>query len=93
MSSSNFSSTQKIPQIANQYYKLTKVTAGYMEIQQFKDADTKMGYFCNNCHYFIEQNHCLIVTDEGQDIDCNISGGILPYATCAVWTPKENKGS
>jgi len=34
--SSNFSSTQKIPQQATEHNKLTKVTSGYMEIDEFK---------------------------------------------------------
>ena len=34
--SSNFSSTQKIPQQATEHNKLTKVTSGYMEIDAFK---------------------------------------------------------
>jgi len=38
--SSNFSSTQKIPQSAVEHNKLTKVTSGYMEVEEFKDSDT-----------------------------------------------------
>ena len=89
--SSNFSSTQKIPQEATQHSKLTKVTSGYMEIDEFKDADTHRGYFCYNCEYFIKPEHCLIVTDEGQDLDGNVSGKILPYAVCSLWTPNEKE--
>ena len=42
--SSNFSSTQKIPQDASQHNKLTKVISGYVEIDEFKDSDTHKGY-------------------------------------------------
>ena len=35
--SSNFSSTQKIPQQASEHNKLTKVTSGYVEVDEFKD--------------------------------------------------------
>ena len=52
--SSNFSSTQKIPEEATQHNKLTKVSSGYMEIEEFKDTDTHKGYFCYNCDYFIK---------------------------------------
>jgi hypothetical protein len=91
MSSTNFSSTQKIPQQALEHNKLTKVTSGYVEIDEFKDADTHTGYFCYNCEYFIKPEHCMIVTDEGQDLDGNISGKILPYAVCSLWTPNEKE--
>ena len=73
--SSNFLSTQKIPQQATEH----------------KDTDTHKGYFCYNCDYFIKPEHCMIVTDEGQDIDGNISGKILPYAVCSLWTPNEKE--
>jgi hypothetical protein len=43
-----------------------------MEIDKFKDADTHKGYFCYNYDYFIKHEHCMIVTDEGQDLDGNI---------------------
>ena len=33
----------------------------------------------------------MIVTDEGQDIDGNISGKILSYAVCSLWTPNEKE--
>ena len=89
--SSNFLSTQKIPQQATEHNKLTKVTSGYMEIEEFKDTDTHKGYFCYNCDYFIKPEHCMIVTDVGKDIDGNISGKILPYAVCSLWTPNEKE--
>src|SRR5687767_15746485 len=74
--SSNFSSTQKIPQSATEHNKLRKVTSGYMEIDEFKNSDTHRGYFCYNCEYFIKPNHCMIVTDEGQDLHGYVSGSI-----------------
>ncbi len=89
--SSNFSSTQKIPEEATRHTKLTKVTSGYMEIEEFKDTDTHKGYFCYNCDYFIKPEHCMIVTDEGQDLGGNISGKILPYAVCSLWVPNEKE--
>ena len=89
--SSNFTSTQKIPHQATEHFKLTKATAGYMELSSFKNVDTHRGYFCYNCEYFIEPNHCMIVTDEGQDIKGNVSGEIAPYALCSIWTPNEKE--
>ena len=89
--SSNFSSTQKISQSATEHNKLTKVTSGYYEIDEFKDSDTHTSYFCYNCEYFIKPNHCMIVTDEGQDVTGKISGTILPYAGCNLWTPNNKE--
>ncbi len=60
-------STQKIPQEATKLKKLAKITARYMEMEEFKDSDHHAGYFCYNCMYFIKPNHCAIVTDEGPD--------------------------
>jgi len=40
------SSTQNIPQEATRLKKLAKVTAGYMEMEEFKDSDHHTGYFC-----------------------------------------------
>ena len=74
---SNFGSTQKIPQTVIEHNKLTKVTSGYMEVEEFKDSDTHKGYFCYNCEYFIKPNHCMIVTDEGQKIIKNYSITLL----------------
>ena len=90
-SKSNFESTQKIPQEALQLNKLTKVTSGYIEISSFKNSDLHQGYFCYSCIYFMKPNHCAIVTDEGQDIEGNISDMIAPYGVCSVWTPNEKE--
>ena len=90
-SSSNFVSTQKIPQEALQLNKLTKVSSGYLEISAFKNSDTHRGYFCYNCIYFMKPNHCAIVTDEGQDVDGNVSNVIAPYGICSLWTPNEKE--
>jgi hypothetical protein len=89
--SSNFSSTQKIPQQASEHNKLTKVTSGYVEVDEFNDSDTHKGYFCYNCEYFIEPDHCMIVTDEGQDLNGIVSGKVLPYDVYYLWTPNEKE--
>jgi len=85
--SSNSTSTHKIPQDATKLKKLTKACSGYMELVNFKNSDTHTGYFCYNCIYFIKPNHCAIVTDEGQDINGNVSNEIAPHGICSVWTP------
>ncbi len=86
-----FTSTQKIPQHATEHNKLSKVTSGYIEIQQFANADTHTGYYCYNCMYFMKPHHCSIVTDEGRDLKGNVSGRIEPWAICSLWTPNEEE--
>jgi len=84
-------STQNIPQEATKLKKLAKVTARYMEMEQFKDSDHHTGYFCYNCIYFMKPNHCAIVTDEGADVYDKTSGEIAPHGICALWEPNENE--
>lgn len=90
-SSSSFTFAQKIPQEALHLKKLTKVSSRYWEISAFKDSDTHKGYFCYNCIYYMKPNHCAIVTDEGQDVEGNVSNVIAPYGVCSLWTPNENE--
>lgn len=91
MSTINFLSTQKIPQEATQLNKLTKVSSGYMELNNFRNSDTHRGYFCYNCIYFMKPNHCAIVTDEGQDLHGHTSNEIAPHGICSLWTPNEEE--
>jgi hypothetical protein len=74
-----------------QYPKLSKATSGYLEIEQFKNADLHTGYFCYNCTYFIKDNHCAIVQDSGPDVNGEESGTIAPYAVCTLWYPNEQE--
>jgi hypothetical protein len=84
-------SSQTIPQEATKLRKLTKVTARYMEMDQFKDSDHHTGYFCYNCIYFMKPNHCAIVTDEGPDVNGKVSSEIAPHGICALWVPNEKE--
>ena len=84
-------STQNIPQEATKLKKLAKVTARYMEMEQFKDSDHHTGYFCYNCIYFMKPNHCAIVTDEGADVYDKTSGEIAPHGICALWEPNKSE--
>ena len=38
--------SQNIPQEATKLKKLTKISARYIELEQFKDSDHHTGYFC-----------------------------------------------
>ncbi|MFL6394238.1 MAG: hypothetical protein ACJ708_06220 [Nitrososphaeraceae archaeon] len=84
-------STQNIPQEATKLKKLAKVTARYVEMEEFKDSDHHTGYFCYNCIYFMKPNHCAIVTDEGPDVYDKSSGEIAPYGICALWEPNKEE--
>jgi hypothetical protein len=84
-------STQNIWQEAAKLKKLAKVTARYMEMEQFKDSDHQTGYFCYNCICFIKSNHCAIMTDERPDAFDKTSGEIAPHGICALWQPNENE--
>lgn len=68
-----------------QYPKLPKTVSGYQEIDLFKNADLRAGYFCFNCTYFIKPNHCAIVDDAGPDVQEKQSGVIAPHGVCTLW--------
>lgn len=86
-SANSFVSTQNIPQEATKLKKLPKARVGYMEIDKLANANTKKGYFCYNCVYFLKPNHCTLVTDEGMDIYGQVSGNIAPHGICYLWMP------
>ena len=79
---------EMIPQ-DKQYPKISKASSGYLEIDFFKNSDTRSGYFCYDCKYFIEGNHCAIVEDSGPDVNGQKSGIIAPHGTCTLWGPNE----
>ena len=82
-------STQNIPQEATKLKKLSKTTARYMEMEEFKDSDHHTGYFCYNCIYFMRPNHCAMVTDEGVDVYDKSSGEIASHGICALREPNK----
>jgi hypothetical protein len=89
-SNSNFVSTQKIPQEATELAKLTKVSSRYMELPSLR-TDTHTSYFCYNCLYFMKPSHCAVVTDEGQDVNGNVSNIIAVHGICSLWAPNEKE--
>jgi hypothetical protein len=84
-------SSQNIAQEATKRKKLSKTSARYMEMEEFKDSDHHTGYFCYNCIYFMKPNHCAIVTDKGPDIYGKTSDEIAPHGICALWEPNEEE--
>jgi len=39
----------------------------------------------------MKPNHCVIVTDEGSDVNGKVSGEIAPHGICALWVPNEKE--
>ena len=69
-------STKSIPKNKN-YPKLSKATSGYVENPFFEKANLNTGFFCYDCLYFIEDNDCAIVKNEGPDVNGEESGVII----------------
>lgn len=82
--------SKNIPKDKN-HPKLSKATSGYLEIPNFEKSDLNMGYFCNDCIYFIEHDDCAIVRQQGPDVNGKESGTIAPHGICTLWAPDENK--
>jgi len=81
-------SQQTIPA---KFPKLSKASSGYAEFDVFQNSDTKAGYFCYNCIYYIKDNHCAIVEDSGVDVNGKESGIIAPHGVCTLWDPNEKE--
>lgn len=73
------------------YPKLSKATSGYLEILNFQNADLDAGYFCNDCLYYIKDNQCAIVRNDGPDVNGEESGKIAPHGVCTLWYPLESQ--
>ena len=41
--------------------------------------------------YFMRPNHCAVVTDEGQDVNGNVSNIIAAHGICSLWTQNEKE--
>jgi hypothetical protein len=64
--------------------KLAKVSARYLDMEQFRDSDLEAGYFSYNCIYFMKPNHCAIVADDGADAFGKTSNEVVPHHTAFV---------
>jgi hypothetical protein len=66
------------------FQKQSKLKAGYLECDEFKDSNYEEGYFCYNCIYWMDTSggKCMIVEDEGPDIFGKTSGVIAPHGCC-----------
>jgi hypothetical protein len=64
--------------------KLAKVSARYLDMEQFRDSDLEAGYFSYNCIYFMKPNHCAIVADDGVEAFGKTSNEVAPHHTAFV---------
>jgi hypothetical protein len=75
------------------FKKLSKLTAGYLEREEFKNSNLHKGFFCYNCIYWTNMSggKCMIVDDKGPDLFGNVSDVIAPHGCCKVYEPDFDK--
>jgi hypothetical protein len=71
------------------FQKQSKLKAGYIERDEFKNSNFQKGFFCYNCIYWINMTggKCMMVNDKGPDLFGNVSDVISPHGCCSVYTP------
>lgn len=71
------------------FQKQSKLKAGYIERNEFKNSNLHKGFFCYNCIYWIDMSggKCMIVDDKGPDLFGNRSEVIAPHGCCSVYEP------
>ncbi|HET9806364.1 MAG TPA: hypothetical protein VFP49_05615 [Nitrososphaeraceae archaeon] len=71
------------------FQKQSKLKAGYLERDEFKDSNLHKGFFCYNCIYWIDMTggKCMIVDDKGPDLFGNVSDVIAPHGCCNGYEP------
>ena len=74
---------------ATKFQKQSKLKAGYVEREDFKDSNLHKGFFCYNCIYWIDMSggKCMIVDDKGPDLFGNASDVIAPHGCCNGYEP------
>ncbi len=70
------------------FQKQSKLKAGYIERDEFKNSNLQKGFFCYNCIYWIDMTggKCMIVDDKGPDLFGKGSDVIAPHGCCSVYT-------
>ena len=71
------------------FQKQSKLKAGYIERDEFKNSNLQKGFFCYNCIYWINMTggKCMMVNDKGPDLFGNVSDVIAPHGCCSVYNP------
>jgi hypothetical protein len=85
-----FEKAADIMENVTKFQKLSKLKAGYIERDEFKDSNLKKGFFCYNCIYWIDMTggKCMIVDDKGLDVFGNTSDVIAAHGCCNGYEPK-----
>ena len=71
------------------FQKQSKLKAGYVERDEFKDSDLHKVFFCYNCIYWIDMSggKCMIVDNKGPDLFGKVSDVIAPHGCCNGYEP------
>jgi len=71
------------------FQKQSKLKAGYIERDEFKNSNFQKGFFCYNCIYWIDMSggKCMIVDDKGPDLFGKVSDVIAPHGCCSLYSP------
>jgi hypothetical protein len=84
-----FEKASDIVDNTTKFQKLTKLKAGYIERDEFKDSNLHKGFFCYNCIYWIDMSggKCMIVDNKGPDSFGKVSDVIAPHGCCNGYEP------
>ena len=84
-----FEKAGDIMENVTKFKKQSKLQAGYLERDEFKDSNLKKGFFCYNCIYWIDMSggKCMIVDDKGIDVFGKTSDVIAPHGCCNGYVP------
>ena len=66
------------------------MSSRYMELPSFKDSDTHTATFAIIV-YILWGQITAVVTDEGQDVNGNVSNIIAAHGICSLWTQNEKE--
>jgi len=71
------------------FQKQSKLKAGYIERDEFKNSNFQKGFFCYNCIYWIDMSggKCMIVDDKGPDLFGKVSDVIASHGCCSLYSP------
>jgi hypothetical protein len=71
------------------FQKQSKLKAGYIERDEFKNSNFQKGFFCYNCIYWIDMGggKCMIVQNKGPDSFGKVSDVIAPHGCCSLYEP------
>ena len=73
----------------SKFQKQSKLKAGYIERDEFKNSDLHKVFFCYNCIYWIDMSggKCMIVDNKGPDLFGKVSDVIAPHGCCNGYEP------